>query len=233
MGAYFLDDLACCFSESWSLGQLDDASSCSRVGIDLKHWCHPCTMLKGGSVCITRQCRVVFTHNCESVCLLAPCLNWFEVRHGHTPCNEGYISINDWPKIRVRVGDACKSVALTVQSWIRRDFNCWCVIWKRWQSRLVDEPLFATAYMWHNKTRLVKSLTQQMVNLLWKAPLIRWGALCTLDLQSVHFRVCDRRDNVHRVVTWLILPVVICLSQRLSHACLSITLYTGRLRMAH
>ena len=26
-----------------------------------------------------------------------------------------------------------------------------------------------------------------------------------------------------RVVTWLILPVVICLSQRLSHACLSIS----------
>ena len=34
-------------------------------------------------------------------------------------------------------------------------------------------------------------------------------------------------------VTWLILPVVICLSQRLSHACLSISLYTVKLRMAH
>ena len=36
-----------------------------------------------------------------------------------------------------------------------------------------------------------------------------------------------------RVVTWLILPVVICLSQRLSHACLSISNYTVKLRMAH
>ena len=27
----------------------------------------------------------------------------------------------------------------------------------------------------------------------------------------------------HKIVTWLILPVVICLSQRLSHACLSIS----------
>ena len=35
------------------------------------------------------------------------------------------------------------------------------------------------------------------------------------------------------VVTWLILPVVICLSQRLSHACLSISNYTAKLRMAH
>ena len=32
---------------------------------------------------------------------------------------------------------------------------------------------------------------------------------------------------------WLILPVVICLSQRLSHACLSISNYTVKLRMAH
>jgi hypothetical protein len=35
------------------------------------------------------------------------------------------------------------------------------------------------------------------------------------------------------VVTWLILPVVICLSQRLSHACLSISNCTAKLRMAH
>ena len=35
----------------------------------------------------------------------------------------------------------------------------------------------------------------------------------------------DRRDAVRNVVTWLILPVVICLSQRLSHACLSITTF--------
>jgi hypothetical protein len=35
------------------------------------------------------------------------------------------------------------------------------------------------------------------------------------------------------IVTWLILPVVICLSQRLSHACLSISVYTVKLRMAH
>ena len=42
------------------------------------------------------------------------------------------------------------------------------------------------------------------------------------------FRRCRRT-----IVTWLILPVVICLSQRLSHACLSISNYTVKLRMAH
>jgi len=31
----------------------------------------------------------------------------------------------------------------------------------------------------------------------------------------------------------LILPVVICLSQRLSHACLRMNIYTVNLRMAH
>ena len=36
-----------------------------------------------------------------------------------------------------------------------------------------------------------------------------------------------------KVVTWLILPVVICLSQRLSHACLSICFYTVKLQTAH
>ena len=35
------------------------------------------------------------------------------------------------------------------------------------------------------------------------------------------------------LVTWLILPVVICLPQRLSHACLSLSDYTVRLRTAH
>ena len=46
-------------------------------------------------------------------------------------------------------------------------------------------------------------------------------------------REARRYAGAGRIATWLILPVVICLSQRLSHACLSITAYTGKLRMAH
>jgi hypothetical protein len=42
-----------------------------------------------------------------------------------------------------------------------------------------------------------------------------------------------QRPMGEQIVTWLILPVVICLSQRLSHACLSISNYTVKLRMAH
>jgi hypothetical protein len=54
---------------------------------------------------------------------------------------------------------------------------------------------------------------------------------CTHYLDTVWCPLC-----VYLVVysqTWLILPVVICLSQRLSHACLSISFYTVKLRMAH
>ena len=47
--------------------------------------------------------------------------------------------------------------------------------------------------------------------------------------------VCGFPTRSQRLLraTWLILPVVICLSQRLSHACLSISDYTVKLRMAH
>ena len=45
------------------------------------------------------------------------------------------------------------------------------------------------------------------------------GHLACLDKGSLGERQFPR----HRIVTWLILPVVICLSQRLSHACLSIS----------
>ena len=41
------------------------------------------------------------------------------------------------------------------------------------------------------------------------------------------------RPERERTATWLILPVVICLSQRLSHACLSTYLDTVKPRMAH
>ena len=41
------------------------------------------------------------------------------------------------------------------------------------------------------------------------------------------------RCDCSLLVTWLILPVVICLSQRLSHACLSTCFYTVKLQTAH
>jgi hypothetical protein len=66
-----------------------------------------------------------------------------------------------------------------------------------------------------------------------------FGTLCgrLKALRHPHFIVVEARvffNSFCTIVTWLILPVVICLSQRLSHACLSINnLYTVKLRTAH
>ena len=60
---------------------------------------------------------------------------------------------------------------------------------------------------------------------------------CWYDTLAKWIAVCGYAANCNPqagdVSTWLILPVVICLSQRLSHACLSISFYTAKLRMAH
>ena len=50
----------------------------------------------------------------------------------------------------------------------------------------------------------------------------------------VWFRpLAGSRASSHRIVIWLILPVAICLSQRLSHACPSTSLIKVKPRMAH
>ena len=56
------------------------------------------------------------------------------------------------------------------------------------------------------------------------------NTFCFLDR---HARDRKWEGNDLFIVTWLILPAIICLSQRLSHACLSISVYTAKLRMAH
>ena len=58
-----------------------------------------------------------------------------------------------------------------------------------------------------------------------------WVGLGLVDVLSAFLVPAALRSG--DVQTWLILPVVICLSQRLSHACLSINTYTVKLRMAH
>ena len=74
-----------------------------------------------------------------------------------------------------------------------------------------------------------------------------WSIGCWLNRSSIYLSIdllidwstdwladqCLLVSHGGTVSTWLILPVVICLSQRLSHACLSISFYTAKLRMAH
>ena len=91
---------------------------------------------------------------------------------------------------------------------------------------------------------------------LKKAPRVWCLVLCLLNERESRLRIRSACDIVRRhvyactpcvcvfyivfacwydmkIVIWLILPVVIRLSQRLSHACLSISNYTVKLRMAH
>ena len=51
---------------------------------------------------------------------------------------------------------------------------------------------------------------------------VRNSRLFCICVETLNMRYVLPRKNILNIVTWLILPVVICLSQRLSHACLSI-----------
>ena len=51
---------------------------------------------------------------------------------------------------------------------------------------------------------------------------LRGGDHILANLTTLLLTAASAADGGLRIVTWLILPVVICLSQRLSHACLSI-----------
>ena len=77
--------------------------------------------------------------------------------------------------------------------------------------------------------------TMRLTHVLVHASAVGGGARRARGVRgtAVPGAVCARVRQPFRVVIWLILPVVICLSQRLSHACLSINLYTVKLRMAH
>ena len=71
--------------------------------------------------------------------------------------------------------------------------------------------------------RLLTAQNSEVISRQWELSFSRERGLVT----DVSF--C----NVCPIATWLILPVVICLSQRLSHACLSTNFYIVKPRMAH
>jgi hypothetical protein len=62
--------------------------------------------------------------------------------------------------------------------------------------------------------------------MIWPSLLKKWQRLKTPIIILCFPAKPQGSAGSNTIVTWLILPVVICLSQRLSHACLSIsTLY--------
>jgi hypothetical protein len=81
---------------------------------------------------------------------------------------------------------------------------------KRWSAR---PPLW----------RRVRSLCTLLGTTTYKTPSGFGPAFCVRPVLGVRaFTRARTRFRPDQKVTWLILPVVICLSQRLSHACLSI-----------
>jgi hypothetical protein len=86
-------------------------------------------------------------------------------------------------------------------------------------------------------TGVVRSPVGRVFTLVETAP--TWLSLTSTLLREGRVAVAvwvsfgSRLGPACKIVTWLILPVVICLSQRLSHACLSISNHTVKLRMAH
>ena len=57
------------------------------------------------------------------------------------------------------------------------------------------------------------------MNDLVESGIVDYSVFC---VETLNMRYFLPRKDLLNIVTWLILPVVICLSQRLSHACLSI-----------
>ena len=96
-------------------------------------------------------------------------------------------------------------------------------------SSAADHPL-------GNSVGAIESIARRSPFLEGRAPAVGYGSR-TQPFGSVttppSAGVALALSRRFRIVTWLILPVVICLSQRLSHACLSISNYTVKLRMAH
>lgn len=97
-------------------------------------------------------------------------------------------------------------------------------------------------------------LSDHRLNSLWMCSIVAFTRYSLVDYNKEYLIIyrknyfAKQNDFSHRLLfvlklyytvlmylcsTWLILPVVICLSQRLSHACLSINNYTVKLRMAH
>ena len=127
-------------------------------------------------------------------------------------------------------------------------------LWEIVFVRLMNSTISASAVgslLKSNESRSVASAVTALL-LIYKLRVVCWWdcvdvanlEFCVLPISGSVIRssksllecqnllgLCSRR--FWKIETWLILPVVICLSQRLSHACLSISNIIAKLRMAH
>ena len=133
---------------------------------------------------------------------------------------------------------------------------CCCVALSQNVFRAVREHMFDNQWMaWWILVVMVKSLAlrwmcsstqecspwlsswaaEELQKVLYTCVLMARAFVLMATIVSVidPWPICQSVRPGWSLQTWLILPVVICLSQRLSHACLSMSFYTVKLRMAH
>lgn len=137
------------------------------------------------------------------------------------------------------IGSAsCRSRAVA-EMFSNKGFFCPCVLRKKPLDVHVRKPPGADACGDDVSLELLQNATT-LILALWSFetgssavaaelafPLLR-GACPLSGFGSGDSNLLSRRE-----ATWLILPVVICLSQRLSHACLSTCRIKAKPRMAH
>ncbi len=136
--------------------------------------------------------------------------------------------------------------------------GCWFAVWWKeyswtlvqWKQLRIHYCDCLETHFWSIAVVFVTFVSSLEWVFTWELCLDRFSLLQLKALFSTRYPLhsCDERKEFYfarRLLgarvgrssffgqTWLILPVVICLSQRLSHACLSISFYTAKLRMAH
>lgn len=146
-----------------------------------------------------------------------------------------------WPLVNISFPDNWRYVCIGI-----RPSGCWLVHYNLLLNNICNDSLLRLWRMSNVIRRgpllrefrrgkwmlywLLLSASADMINHITLAPAFMWlsqqslrnfhsGLLFINKLRVALFVFTDVRA---RIVTWLILPVVICLSQRLSHACLSI-----------
>ena len=152
-------------------------------------------------------------------------------------CCKGW-SVNRWDLFEFKYGKMCllwvRECGLLADGYACCEWSTWESTRDKWTGSfawplslvvLLSKFTYSTVSVVVRERKNVGSDTRQnelLVQLGNCHPLSCIGSLI-MRTNSSHTDPSEGRGvHTRKVVTWLILPVVICLSQRLSHACLSI-----------
>ena len=141
-----------------------------------------------------------------------------------------------------RVEDSCKSVCigesrsrlrLRETSLVWTDNRVFCVRWTSMSVRLFLKPRAHRKMNIVRRRRVVGCFEQFFVHCVRFIYFFCSDVYVCVRKSKESVPMCIFSEKYMTQVIWLILPVVICLSQRLSHACLSTSHIKVKPRMAH